>query len=80
MDWTELIYQQGKSEGFDSCNRSSNLTQLLIQIIDSLAHMTLKLDGWPWKTIGHLFYATSSFVHHYVAIGQFTLEQQSGYN
>ena len=29
--------------------------------------MTLKFDGWPSKTIGHLFYATSSFVHHFVA-------------
>ena len=36
--------------------------------------MTLKFDGWPWKTIGHLFYATSSFVHHFIAIGQFKLE------
>ena len=30
------------------------------------------------KTIGHLFYATSSFVHHFVAIGEFKLELQSG--
>ena len=30
------------------------------------------------KTIGHLFYATSSFVHHFVAIGDFKLELQSG--
>ena len=34
--------------------------------------MTLK------KKIGHLFYATSSFVHHFVAIGEFKLELQSG--
>ena len=40
--------------------------------------MTLKFDRWPWKTIGHLFYATSSFVHHFVAIGEFKLELQSG--
>ena len=40
--------------------------------------MTLKFDGWPWKTIGHLFYATSSFVHHFVAIGVFKLELESG--
>ena len=31
------------------------------------------------KTIGHLFYATSSFVHHFVAIGEFKLELQSGF-
>ena len=28
--------------------------------------------------IGHLYYATSSFVHHFVAIGEFKLELQSG--
>ena len=28
--------------------------------------------------MGHLFYATSSFVHHFVAIGEFNLELQSG--
>ena len=43
-----------------------------------LSRMTLKFDRWPWKTIGHLFYATSSFVHHFVAIGEFKLELQSG--
>ena len=32
----------------------------------------------PCKTIGHLFYATSSFVHHFVAIGEFKLQLQSG--
>ena len=40
--------------------------------------VTLKFDGWPSKTIGHLFYATSSFVHYFVAIGEFKLELQSG--
>ena len=39
---------------------------------------TLKYDGWPCKTIGHLFYATSSFLHHFIAIGEFKLELQSG--
>ena len=39
--------------------------------------MTLKFEGWPWKTIGHLFYATSSFVHYFLAIGVFKLELQS---
>ena len=28
--------------------------------------------------MGHLFYATSSFVHHFVAIGEFKLELLSG--
>ena len=37
----------------------------------------LEIDGWPWKTIGHLFYATLSFVHHFKAIVVFKLELQS---
>ena len=32
----------------------------------------------PKKTIGHLFYATLSFLHHFVAIGEFKQELQSG--
>ena len=123
--------KQGKSEGFDSCDRPSNLTLIgfkssifrpvwpwnlmddpknnrarLLYYIKLCAsfqihqwiqtgvtvretpnlgqnrrffsHVTLKIDVWPWKTIGHHFYATSSFVHHSVAIGEFKLELQSG--
>ena len=43
-----------------------------------LSRVTLKFDGWPSKTIGNLFYATSSFVHHFIPIGEFKLELQSG--
>ena len=39
--------------------------------------VTFKLDGWPWKTIGYLFYATLSFVHHFTTISEFKLELQS---
>ena len=122
--------KQGKSEGFDSCDRPSNLKldsnrqffplcdreiwwmtsknsrapllyyvklcasfqihwwiqtgftvqkrSIRFEIGDMLSRVTLKLDGWPWKTIGHLFYATSSFEQHFVAIGEFKLELQSG--
>ena len=49
-----------------------------VKIDDFLSRVTLKFDGWPCKTIGHLFYATSSFVQHFVAIGEFKLELQSG--
>ena len=41
------------------------------------SRVTLKFDVWPWKTIGHLYYATSSSMHHFVAIGEFRLELQS---
>ena len=49
-----------------------------VKIDDFLSRVTLQFDIWPWKTIGHLFYATSSFVHHFAAIGDFKLELQSG--
>ena len=42
------------------------------------SRVTLKFNRSPLKTIGHLFYATSSFVHHFVPIGEFKLELQSG--
>ena len=48
------------------------------QIGDFLSRVTLKFDGWPWKTTGHLFYVASSFVHHSIAISEFKLELQSG--
>ena len=38
------------------------------------SHVTLKFDRWPWKTIGYLFEATSSFVHHFIAICEFEHE------
>ena len=49
-----------------------------VKIDDYFSLVTLKFDGWPSKTNGHLFYATSSFVQHFVAIGEFKLELQSG--
>ena len=38
----------------------------------------IELLGRSLKTIGHLFYSTSSFVHHFVTIGVLKLELQSG--
>ena len=49
-----------------------------VKIDDFFSRVTLKFDGWPSKTIGHLFYATSSVMQHFVAIGEFKLELQSG--
>ena len=71
MDYLE----QGKSEGFDSCDRPKAGSNL-IQIIDFLSLVTLKFDGWPWKTIGHLFYTTSSCVH-FKSICELKLKLQS---
>ena len=42
-----------------------------------LSCVTLKFE-WPSKTIGHPFYTTLSFVHHFKAMGEFKLELQSG--
>ena len=49
-----------------------------VKIIHFFSRVTLQFAVWTWKPIGHLFYATSSFVHHFVAIGDFKLELQSG--
>ena len=49
-----------------------------VKIGDFLSCVTLKFDGWPWKTIGYPFYVASSFVHNFIAIGEFRLKLQSG--
>ena len=45
-----------------------------VKIDDDLSCVSLKFDGWPWKTIGHLFYVASGSVHHFTAISEFKLE------
>ena len=71
--------QQGKSEGFESCDRPIvRKRPIWVKIGDVLYRVTLKFDGWPWKTKGHLSFAVSSFVQHFIAIGEFKLELQSG--
>ena len=49
-----------------------------VKIGDILSHVTLIFDGWSWKTIGHLFYATSSFVQQFIAICKLKLDLRSG--
>ena len=49
-----------------------------VKISIFLSCITWEFDGWPWKTIGLLFYTTSSFVHHFKAMGKFQLELQYG--
>ena len=68
---TCVRYNKANLEGFHSCNRPCYLTQIRFKSSIFMACMTFKFNGWPRKTIGHLFYATSSFVH------QFKLEWQS---
>ena len=45
-----------------------------VKIGDYFSSVTFKFDRCPWKTIGHLSYTTSSFVHHFLTIGEFELE------
>ena len=58
--------------------QSGNAQFAGVEINDFISRVTFKLDGWPWKTIGHLFYDILSFVHHFNAIGKFKLKLQSG--
>ena len=51
---------------------------ILVKIGNFLSEETLKIYGWPWKTIGHLSYAASSFVLYFESIGEVKLELQSG--
>ena len=55
--------EQGKSEGIESCDRPIvRKRPIWVKIGDVLSRVTLKFDGWPWKTIGHLSFAVLSFV------------------
>ena len=74
-----MMIKQGKSEGFESCDRPIVWKRpIWVKICDVLSRVTVKFDGWPWKTTGHLFFAVSSFVQHFIAIGEFNLELQFG--
>ena len=48
-----------------------------VKIGNFLSRVTLKFDRGHWNIIGHLFYATWSFVPHFAAISQFKLELKS---
>ena len=63
--------------GFYNCDRLSNLTQLGFKSSISQPAWHL-MDELAKKTIGRLFYTTSSFVHYFRPIGEFKLELQSG--
>ena len=71
----KILKKQGKSEGFESCDRPIVRKRTIwVKIGDVLSRVTLKFDGWPRKTIGHLSFAVSSFVQHFIAIGGFKLD------
>ena len=83
----KLHYHGGSTYNFVKYNKS-NLRDLIaatglvisnwiFQIIDFSVCVTLKFDGLPWKIIGHFFYTTSSFVHHFKSTSEFKLELKS---
>ena len=72
-------FDKKKSGGFESCDWPIvRKRPIWVKIGDVLSRVTMKFDGWPWKTIGHLPFAVSSFVQHSIAIGEFKLELESG--
>ena len=74
---TLSFVQHFKAIGIFKLELQSRNAQFGSKLAIFLSCVTLKIDGWPWKTIGHLSYAASSFVHHFIAIGEFKLELQS---
>ena len=74
---------------FHAIENKANLRDLIaatglvtLLILDSNRRFFSPCDLKIWwmtpKTIGHLFYANTSFLHHFLAIGEFKLELQSG--
>ena len=49
-----------------------------VKIRNSFVLFDLEIWQMTLKRIGHLFYTTSSFVHHFIAISEFKLVLQSG--
>ena len=67
-----------QSHGWIQTRVTVRKRSIRVKIDNFLSHVTLKFDTWPWKTIGHLFYVASSFVHCVIAVSEFKLELQSG--
>ena len=75
---TSSFVHHFKAIGLIKLELQSGNAQFGSKFGDFLSRVTLEFDGWPWKIIGHLFYDSASFVHHFVTIGEFKLELQSG--
>ena len=65
---TPSFVQHFKSIGEFKLGATVRKRSIWVKIRDFLSHVTLKFDEWPWKTIRHIFYVASSFVHHFKAI------------
>ena len=67
-----------QSHGWIQTGVTVRKRSIRVKIGNFLSRVTLKFDIWPSKTKGHLSYAALGFVHHFIAIGEFKLELQSG--
>ena len=67
-----------QSHGWIKTGVTAGKRSIWVKIANLLSRVTLKFDRWSWKIIGHLSYAASSFMHHFIAIGEFKLKLQSG--
>ena len=72
------LFVSFQSHGWNQTGVTVRKRSIRVKISIFLSCVTLKYDGCPWKTIRHLFYTMSSFVHHFKAMGEFKLELQSG--
>ena len=64
--YTTLSFvQHFKATGRFKLELQSGKAQVGSKLAIVLFRVTLNIDVWPWKTIGYLFYTTSSFVHPY---------------
>ena len=61
-----------------NCSYSPEILNSGKKLAIFVSHVTFKFDRWPLKTIGHVFYTISSFLHHFKAICEFKLELQHG--
>ena len=59
-----------QSHGWIQTGVTVRKRSIRVKISNFLFHVTLKFDGWPWKTTGNLFFVASSFVHHFIAISR----------
>ena len=69
--------QQGKSQGFDSCDRPSSLTQIGLKS-SIFCPCDFEIGWMTRKIIRYVFYTTSSFLYHLISTSEFKLELQSG--
>ena len=67
-----------QNHGWIQTTVTARKRSIRVKIGDFLSRVTLKFDGWHWKTIGHIFYVSSSLVHHSIAIIEYKRELQSG--